>query len=155
MNTTAEPPAERPAEPTAEPTAERPAEPTAATVEPTAEPPAERPAEPTAEPPAEPTAKTHRRTLLIVGAAAVVGIGVTDLPTLLVIVAAPALGSGVVALSKNEVKVTGRAPSGGGWTLDHPVNVRGDTRQQAYGPGRSLRKPVQIAPYSKGPGIAA
>jgi hypothetical protein len=112
---------------------------------------AERPAEP----PAEPTAKTHRRTWLIVGAAAVVGIGVIALSKTHVKVARPALSGGAVALSKNKVKVTGRAPSGGGWTLDHPVNVRGHTRQQAYGPGRSLRKPVQIAPYSKGPGIAA
>ena len=111
----------------------------------TAEPPAERPAEP----PAEPTAKTHRRTWLIVGAAAV-GIGVIALSNKHVKVALPALNGGAVALSKNEVKVPGRAPSGGGWTLDHPVNVRGHTRQQAYGPGRSLRKPVQIAPYSKG-----
>jgi hypothetical protein len=92
-------------------------------------------AEPPAERPAEPPAKTHRRTWLIVGAAAV--------------------GIGVIALSQNEVKVTSRAPSGGGWTLDRPVNVRGHTRQQAYGPGRSLRKPVQIAPYSKGLGMAA
>ena len=117
----------------------------------TAEPPAERPDEPQA----EPTAKTHRRTWLIVGAAAVVGIGVIALSKTHVKVARPALSSDAVALSKNEVKVTGRAPSGGGWTLDHPVNVRGHTRQQAYGPGRSLRKPVQIAPYSKGPGMAA
>jgi len=126
MNATAEPPAERPAEP-----------------------PAERPAEP----PAEPPGKTHRGAWLIVGAAAVVGIGVIALSKTHVKVGGPAL-SGAVALSKNEVKATAR-PSGGGWTLDHPVNVRGHTRQQAYGPGRSLRKPVQIAPYSKGPGMAA
>ena len=111
-------------------------------------------AEPPAERPAEPTAKTQRRTWLIVGAAAV-GIGVIALSNKHVKVALPALNGGAVALSKNEVKVPGRAPSGGGWTLDHPVNVRGHTRQQAYGPGRSLRKPVQIAPYSKGPGMAA
>ena len=117
----------------------------------TAEPPAEQPAEP----PAEPPAKTHRRTWLIVGAAAVVGIGVIALSKTHMNVARPALSGGAGALSKNEVKVTGRAPSGGDWTLDHQVNVRGHTRQQAYGPGRSLQKTVQIAPYSKGPGMAA
>jgi hypothetical protein len=117
----------------------------------TAEPPAERPAEL----PPEPAAKTRHRTWLIVGAATVVGIGVIALSKTHVKVARPALSGGAVALSKNKVIVTGRAPSGGGWTLDHPVNVRGHTRQQAYGPGRSLRKPVQIAPYSKGPGMAA
>jgi hypothetical protein len=116
----------------------------------TAEPPAERPAEPTA----EPTAKTHRRTWLIVGAAAL-GIGVIVLSKKHVKVARPALSSGAVTLSKNEVKVTDRASGGGGRTLDHPVNVRGHTRQQPYGPGRSLRKTVEIAPYSKGPGMAA
>lgn len=111
-------------------------------------------AESPAERPAEPTAKTHRRTWLIVGAAAV-GIGVIALSKKHVKVVRPALSGGAVALSKNEVKAERRAPSGGGRTLDHPVTVRGHTRQQAYGPGRSLRKPVQIAPYSKGLGIAA
>ena len=112
---------------------------------------AERPAEP----PAVPAAKTHRRMWLIAGAVAVVGLGVIALSTKHVKVARPAPSGGAVVRSMNEVKDTGRAPSGGGWTLDHPVNVRGHTRQQAYGPGRSLRKPVQIAPYSKGPGMAA
>jgi hypothetical protein len=116
--------------------------------------PAEPPAEQPAEPPAEPTANTRRRTWLIVGAAAV-GIGVIALSSKHVKVARPVLSGGAVALSKNEVKIPGQAPSGGNWTLDHPVNVRGHTRQQAYGPGRSLRKPVQIAPYSKGPRMAA
>jgi hypothetical protein len=115
----------------------------------TAEPSAERPAEPAP----EPTAKTRRRTWLIVGAAAA-GIGVIALSTKHVKVVRPEL-SGAVALLKNEAKATGRAPGGGGRPLDHPVNVRGHTRQQPWGPGRSLRKPVQIAPYSRGPRVAA
>jgi hypothetical protein len=61
----------------------------------TAEPPAERPAEP----PAEPTAKTHRRTWLIVGTAAV-GTAV--------------VGIGVIALSNKHVKI---ALPGDAWTV--------------------------------------
>lgn len=35
--------------------------------------------------------------------------------------------------------------------VDHHVHVRGHTRMQAYGPGRSLRREIEIEPYSYGP----
>lgn len=35
--------------------------------------------------------------------------------------------------------------------VDHHVHVRRHTRMQAYGPGRSLRREIEIEPYSYGP----
>lgn len=44
-----------------------------------------------------------------------------------------------------------RSKSGGGRQYTHRWEVEGHWRNQAYGPGRTLRRSVWIAPYVKGP----
>ena len=42
-------------------------------------------------------------------------------------------------------------PGRSGRPLDHQVAYKGHTKMQAYGPGYSLRREIQIAPGVKGP----
>lgn len=40
------------------------------------------------------------------------------------------------------------------WSLDHQVWVAGHWKEQPYGPGNSLRRPLWIKPYIRGPDMA-
>ena len=48
-----------------------------------------------------------------------------------------------------------RAASRRSWKINHDFPVRGHMRNQACGPGLSLRRPTYIGPYAKGPNRAS
>lgn len=106
----------------------------------------------------EARARTNRRTWLIILSTAgvvAVGVGVIVLSKTDATFSRSALKAGTAALAENQVEGGVRVPSGVGRALDHAISVQGHARQQAYGPGNSLRKTIQIAPHFRGPGIAA
>lgn len=115
----------------------------------TAEPPLE-PLEPK-EPPAEPS----RRTRWLLAGGAVLGIVVlAALSKNGVKLSGLAQFGGPDAMSGNSSNHTNRARSGSRRPLDHRIDVPAYPRQQAYGPNYSLRKPVMVAPHSRGPEMA-
>jgi len=61
----------------------------------------------------------------------------------------------VAVLATTQRPATQPTRSGPGRQPGYSDRVSGHTRQQAYGPGRALRRELAIKPYTRGPGRAA
>lgn len=68
-----------------------------------------------------------------------------------VAVARAKAGGGNSTTATDLVNVVAESVARSRGPIDHQFPVRSHIRQQAYGPNRSLRKPIEIAEHMRGP----
>lgn len=88
-----------------------------------------------------------RRKRWIAGASVV---GLAALGIAVAVVRAKA-GGGDVTTTTDLVNLVDQSTARSRRPVDHQFPVRAHTRQQAYGPNRAFRKPIEIAEHRRGP----